>query len=290
MRNINRTPPPPRPPSRWPLYVFIGILAVLLLGGLALAGARRQSQQAAAQPTATSRAVVVVAPTATTTNGAPAAGPTATPISGGATSPPGATPTSAATPLPPTNPTSMHVVSGSCTVHHIAWTWSGAQRATSYEAVLYNPVSGAQVKNITASNASYTLGAGPGATVTLKVRSHNATGAAPTYFTPPSTGRVPLQISNPRSVTATTTGHTINWAWTAVPHAAAYDLVLYHYQGGTPQNDVTARRVLAHWSVPVTPGVPYHLKVRSVGDCAPRSYYTPSTTARVGAPPTPAGH
>jgi hypothetical protein len=33
----------------------------------------------------------------------------------------------------------------------------------------------------------------------------------------------------------------------------------------------------------VTPGVTYYLKVRSVGTCAPSTYFTPGRSGKVGA-------
>ena len=289
-------------PSRAPIYVFLGLLAVLLLGGLGVYAARRAGQGTAQPPpTATARAAVGGV---TATVRAGAGGPTATGQAGGATATAaggggtpgggttgaGATPTSAATQQPPTNPTSLRVSSGSCTVHRIVWIWSGARRASSYDLVLYDPVHGGTVKNVTTSATSYTLEAGPGATVALKLRGRNGAGTAPDYYTPGSVGRVPPAITNPTRVTATTTGHTIDWAWSAVPRAMAYDLVLYHYDGNTPHTDISSRVGQAHWSTPVTPGVTYHLKVRSVGQCAPSTYYNGPASALVGATPTPGAH
>jgi len=291
-------PPPPRPPSRWPIYAFIAILAVLLLGALAVYAGRRATRQATAQPTSTATAAARSSAGGATATVAAGAGPgvatsTATPSGDHtATAAPGATATGTTREQPPTNPTLLRVSSGSCTAHRIAWTWSGAQRATSYDVGLYNPTSGAQIKNAVTATTAYTLPAGPGATVGLKVRGRNAAGTAPNYFTPGGTtiGHVPFVTANPSNMTATTTGHSITWSWTAVPHATAYDLVLYHYVGSVARTDITARTSQAHWSTAVTPGVTYHLKARSVGDCAPSTYYTPPTAAAVGATPTPGAH
>jgi len=306
--NVNTAPPPPpRPPSRWPIYAFIAILAVLLLGGLAVYAGRRATHQATAQPTSTATVVTRAStggPTATVAAGgvggatstATSSGGGAAPTSGatatGATPNSGATATGTTKQQPPTNPTLLRVSSGSCTAHRIAWTWSGAQRATSYDVGLYNPTSGAQIKNAVTSTTAYTLPAGPGATVGLKVRGRNAAGTAPNYFTPGGTtiGRVPPVTANPHDMKVTTTGRSITWSWTAVPHATAYDLVLYHYSGSVARTDITARTSQAHWSTAVTPGVTYHLKARSVGDCAPSTYYTPPTSAVAGATPTPGAH
>lgn len=265
------TNPPPRPPSRWPLYLLIAILVVLVIGFLVADIVRRSATGPRAQATAT--------PVGATATAAASGVATATPASG-------PTPTASAL-QPPTNPTSMRVVPGSCTAHRIEWTWSGAQRATSYEVVVYDPATNAAVRNAITSTAAYTLPAGPGAAVALKVRSRNAAGTGPGYFTPDKVGRVPLQATNPTHMTAATSGHTISWTWMGATHATAYELVLYHYHGGTAKADITARTVRPHWSTPVTPGIAYYLKVRSVGECAPSSYFTPSASAIVGATPMP---
>lgn len=264
--NINApppaNPPPPRQPSRWPLAVFIAILAILVIASVAVAAFRR-NQQAAANPTPT--------PQAATATPAASGSATATPASSGGTA------------QKPINPTSMHVADGSCSVHHITWTWSGAQNATSYDVVLYNPQTGAVIRDTHTTGASYTLGAGPGATVALKVRSRNSAGTPGTYYTPGDTGRVPPQTTNPTNMTVSTTGHKITWFWTGARHATAYDFVLYHYDGGTAKTDITGRVAVAHWGSNVTPGVTYDLKVRSVGTCALSTYYTPSRPGKVGA-------
>ncbi len=268
-------PPPPRQPSRWPLALFIAILAILVIAGVAVAAFRRNQQAAAGSPTPTPQAA-----TATPAAGGNAA---ATPASSTA----GATPTPASssdgTAQKPTNPTSMHVADGSCSVHHIIWTWAGAQNATSYDVVLYNPQTGAVIRDTHTTGTSYALGAGPGATVALKVRSRNSAGTPGTYYTPGDTGRVPPQTTNPTSMTVSTTGHKITWFWTGAKHATAYDFVLYHYDGGTAKTDITGRVAVAHWGSNVTPGVTYDLKVRSVGTCAPSTYYTPARPGKVGA-------
>lgn len=180
---------------------------------------------------------------------------------------------------PPTNPTTMHVTSGSCAVHQIVWTWSAAPRATAYDVVLYDPQTGAMIRSTQTRHTAYALGAGPGATVALKVRSRNAAGTASSFFTP---GRVPAVAPNPTGLSASSTGHTILWSWTAEPHASAYDVVLYHYRGHRASADITGRTTLAHWRLRVTPGVTYYLKVRTVGPCAPTQYYTPATSATAG--------
>jgi hypothetical protein len=294
--NINTTPPPPPPPrmpSRAPIYVFIGLLAVLLLGGLGVYAARRANHQSGATATATAPAAATATALVQDAGGATA---TTAPVSGAATNTaaPGGGASGAgatATPAPrqtPTNPTALRVASGSCTAHRITWTWSGAQRASSYDLVLYDPVSGNTVKDTSASAPSYALGADPGATVALKVRSRNSAGTAQGYFTPGSVGRVPPHLANPTHVTATVTGHQVEWSWPAVPHATAYDLVMYHYDGGAPRTDISTRVGQAHWGTPVTPGVTYHLKVRASGQCAPSTYYNASASAIAGATPTPA--
>lgn len=278
--NANPPPPPPRMPSRAPIYIFIALLVVLLLAGLVLYIGRRAGVHGTAHPTATAMAA-----TETARSGAGA-------IVTATTAPGAATPTAGAAQQPPTNPTALRVSSGSCTVHRIVWTWSGARRATSYDLVLYDPVSGNIVKNATTSATSYTLGAGPGATVALKVRGRNAAGTAPNYYTPggATVGRVPPTTTDPTAVTSTITGHTINWSWSGAKHATAYDLTLYHYDGSTAHTDVSARVNQAHWSIAVTPGVAYHLKVRSVGACAPSVYYNAPASALAGATATPGGH
>lgn len=298
--NVNPTPPPPpRMPSRAPIYIFIALLVVLLLAGLALYVSRRAGVQGTAHPTATAVAATATArsgvgaiatATAAATAVAAAATPTASGGSGATTS--GPTPTAGAAQQPPTNPTALRVSSGSCTVHRIVWMWSGAQRAASYDLVLYDPVSGNIIKNATTSATSYTLGANPGATAALKIRGRNAAGTAPNYYTPggATVGRVPPTTTDPTAVTSTTTGHTINWAWSGAKHATAYDLTLYHYDGSVAHTDVTARVNQAHWSIAVTPGVTYHLKVRSVGACAPSVYYNAPASARAGATAAPGGH
>ncbi len=294
--NVNPTPPPPpRMPSRAPIYIFIALLVVLLLAGLALYVSRRAGVQGTAHPTATAVAATATARSgvgaiATATAVAGAATPTASGGSGATTS--GPTPTAGAAQQPPTNPTALRVSSGSCTVYRIVWTWSGARRAASYDLVLYDPVSGNIIKNATTSATSYTLGANPGATAALKIRGRNAAGTAPNYYTPggATIGRVPPTTTDPTAVTSTTTGHTINWAWSGAKHATAYDLTLYHYDGNAAHTDVTARVNQAHWSIAVTPGVTYHLKVRSVGACAPSVYYNAPASALAGATATPGGH
>ena len=310
--NIHTTPPadqPPRPPSRWPLYAFIALVAIVVIAAVAIAALRHAAPQAAAHatvtPTAISRATPTVGGTAARLSTTPQTGSSATPASAlAATATPSTsastptalsagTPTTAptATPVattrPPTNPTALHVASGSCTVHRITWTWSGAQRAISYNVVVYNPQSGATVTSATTTAPRYILPAGPGATVALKVRSRNTAGAAPGYFTPGSVGRVPALTSNPISMTNSTSDHTLTWFWTGARHATAYDIVLYHYTGSTAKMDITARTRQAHWATAVTPGVTYYLKVRSVGACAPTTFYSPARPATVGATPTP---
>lgn len=284
--NVNAGPPPsdappPRPRSLWPIYVVVAILAVVLLAALLL---RRGGQQASSPPpTATATAGTARSsggPTATVgAAGGSGGAATNTPAPGGATN----TPASAATPQPPTNPTFLRAASGSCTVHRVLWTWTGAERATSYDVVLYDPQTGATVKNAVASTPAHTLTAGPGARVALKLRSRNAAGTAQGYFTPGSVGLVPPITTNPTAMTVATAGHTITFSYTGSRHATAYDVVLYHYSGGAAQTDITAHTGQGHWGTAVTPGVDYYLKVRSVGTCAPATYYTPPVHARVGA-------
>jgi hypothetical protein len=184
---------------------------------------------------------------------------------------------------PPTNPTVLRVADGTCTLHRIAWTWAGARRATAYDVVLYNPVTQTEVRAAQTRVPAYTLGAQPGTTVALKVRSRNNAGTAATYVTPGATGRVPPHTSNPTQMTAVTRGHTITWAWSGARHATAYDVVLYHYHGKTARRDIVARTAHTHWGTAVTPGISYYLKVRAVGPCALPTYYTPAQPARAGA-------
>jgi hypothetical protein len=153
--------------------------------------------------------------------------------------------------------------------------------------VLYDPRTGATVRRTRTHGTSYTLAPGPGATVALKVRSRAAAGTAPSFFTPGAVGRVPPVAPNPTRLTVSLQEHTITWSWLAVPPASAYDFVLYHYSGRTAAADITGRTPVAHWSVSVTSGITYFLKVRTVGPCAPAGYYTPATRATAGATPTP---
>jgi hypothetical protein len=183
----------------------------------------------------------------------------------------------------------MRVTSGTCSVYRIVWRWNGARRATAYDVVAYDPQTGTTIRNVRLAGTTYTLRAGPGATVALKVRSVNARGTAPTYFTPGAVGRVPPHTPNPTHVAVSTAGNRLTWTWTAVPHATAYDLVLYHYAGNVAKADIRARHSLAHWSLGVTPGITYYLKLRSVGRCAPVSYLAPSTHAAAGAASMPQG-
>lgn len=281
--NINRrsSPPPGRPPRRpswWPVLV---LLIILIIIGIVFA-ARQVTQHNSASPTATvtvaPSATVAAAPTSTAQEAAATVG-TPSLVPGAATSTSGGGATS--TPQPPTNPTALHVVSGSCAQHQITWSWTGAQRATSYEVVIYNPVSGATIKYTTTTTASYTLPAGPGATAALKVRSRNAAGTGQGYFTPGSVGHVPPQTTNPTHMTVDVTDHTLTWFWGGATHATVYDFVLYHYAGaGTAKTDIKGRANQPHWAITVTPGTTYYLKVQSVGQCAPSSYYSPPVSAR----------
>lgn len=295
-------PPPPRPPARWPVYLFGAIALIVVLAIIAVAAVRRGGFQAAPHATPTATILPIGAPAATSTPTGVAGAATSTAIStatvsagatgtstvsAGATAT-GGTATSTATAGPPTNPTSLRVVSGSCTLHRIVWYWSGALRATSYAVVLYNPLSGAEVRSATTSAPRYALAAGPGATVALKVQSRNAAGAAPGYFTPGSVGRVPPVTTNPISMTASATARAVRWNWTGARHATAYDVALYHYVGGAARTDIRARTIPAHWGTDVTPGVTYYLKVRAVGACAPSAFYSPAVAATAGVTPTPA--
>src|SRR5581483_452768 len=173
----------------WPVAVFVLVLAIVAIIFAARQIAHRNGASPSATPSPTTVGGGATAPASATM----AAGP------GGATNTPGAragiAPT--ATVQPPTNPLALHVASGSCTVHRITWTWSGARRATSYEVVLYDPSSGATIKDTAITGTSYTLPAGPGATVALKVRSRNAGGTGRGYFTPGSVGHVPSKTTNP---------------------------------------------------------------------------------------------
>lgn len=293
-------PGPPQPPTRWPLYVFVAILAILaafVIGGLAATALHRAAPRTVPTITTTATAQATSGAATATPSGpgatAAARGGTApTPLSGGPTT---ATPTTrgtetTATPAarvgavqPPTNPTVLHVADGTCTQHRIAWTWAGAHRATAFDVVLYNPITQAEVRAARTRLPAYTLRAGPGATVALKVRSRNSAGTARDYFTPGTIGRVPPHAANPRQMTVATRGHTITWTWSGARHATAYDVVLYHYHGATATRDIVARTTHAHWGTAVTPGIAYYLKVRAVGPCAGLTFYTPARAAKVGA-------
>ncbi|MDB5056661.1 MAG: hypothetical protein JWO59_133, partial [Chloroflexi bacterium] len=76
-------------------------------------------------------------------------------------------------------------------------------------------------------------------------------------------------------------------SWTGAHHATAYDVQLYHYQGGAAHTDISARTNQGQWGTTVSPGVKYFLKVRSVGACAPSTYFTPPSSTSAGATPTP---
>ncbi|HWE62364.1 MAG TPA: hypothetical protein VHB98_11690 [Chloroflexota bacterium] len=269
--------PPPRQPVRWwPIALFLVIIAIILIVFAARQVARNNSATATATPSAVSTAPAVVS---TVTAAPGAATNTAIPAAGASTNTPAVTSTQA---QPPTNPTALRVISGTCTAHRITWTWSGARRATSYEVVLYDPRTGATIKDLTVTGTSYTLPAGPGATVALKVRARNAAGTGQGYFTPGSVGHVPPITTNPTQLSAVVAKQTITWFWGGAQHATAYDFVLYHYQGGGAVVDVTGRVDHPHWAIKVTPGITYYLKVRSVGPCAPAGYFTPHLSAKAG--------
>jgi hypothetical protein len=298
--NVNAPPPrqmtprrtiPPLPqkqPYWWAIVAFVVIVAIIL--GLKALKNNSGTASGRATPTPT---VQTLQPTSTSVGGQNVVLVTATPPSALNT----ATATSngqvvstatAASSKNPTNPTALNVASRSCSSRQIRWTWSGASRAASYDVVVYDPRSCATIKTASTTATSYTLPAGPGATAALKVRSRNSAGTEPGYFTPGSVGTVPPITTNPTNITVSTgAGHKLTWSWTGARHATSYDLQLYHYKGGSAQTDINAHTNQGQWSTAVSPGVSYYLKVRSVGACAPSTYFTPASGAVAGATPTP---
>lgn len=293
--NVNAAPPPPAgPPPRPSLWLPIAAcLAIVAVVAIAF-GIRHATAPGSASPPATPTPLLIAdtptgQPSATDTPASQAAAGATPTGQGGATETPAAQAAATATPAPPENPTALHVISGSCSNRAIAWSWPGGARATSYELVLYDPRTGATIKDLTTGATSYRLAAGPGATVALKLRSRNATGTGRGYFTPGSVGRVPPLTTDPTQITVKVTGHRITWSWAGSRHATAYDVVLFHYVGGTAHTDISGRTDQGRWSTAVTPGVTYYLKVRSVGACGPADYVAVPHGATAGATPTSGG-
>lgn len=248
------------------LFTLLGILIALIIFGIVLAslhGSGRELVVARAGALATSTALA-----------ATASAPTATPISGAGSAssptPGGATPT--ANTAPPTNPTAMQVTQGSCTNHTMTWSWSGANNATGYDVVLYNPATRALYAQNTALEPRYVQAGAPGQTMALKIRARNDAGHASGYYTPSDTARIPPQTTNPDAIDVVTSTNTVTWTWYGARHATGYSVILFHYNGGAPVTDKQARVNVASFQTPTQPGTTYYLKVKSLGACAPSDY------------------